>query len=315
MTELVCGTAHLWGLVDAQASARLLASAYEAGVRRFDTAPSYGAGRTEAELGAFVAAPGRAGRDELVVTSKVGIAPASGPTGLRRQVGRVVRALPAPLARRIRSAALGATTHGQFDVDSVRASVEQSLQRLGRLDRLMLHEVAPADVTAELVDLLEGYRTRGDVGEVGVATAGAVTADAVERAPGLLTAVHLDAGLLAAPVELPTTVRTRVAHGVFGPGGVDLALLRGALRDEAGLGARWRDATDGTPYAGPTGLPDALLAGVAGGGGWTDVIVATSRPANLERAVAVASAAQPLPAAAAAVLADAAARVRRPAVV
>ncbi len=67
----MAGTAHLFGLVaDDAASRALLQQAWDAGVRRFDTAPSYGGGRTEGELGAFLA-----GRDGVaVVATKVGLA-------------------------------------------------------------------------------------------------------------------------------------------------------------------------------------------------------------------------------------------------
>ena len=317
MTEVFCGTAHLYGVLDPVASLALLRAAHGLGVRRFDTAPSYGRGRSEAELGALV---GSWGRDGFTLTTKLGIAPAAGPAGLRRVAGRLVRMLPATVSRRVRGAAL-ATTHGRFEPAAVRASVEVSLERLGgRIERLMLHEVAPGDITPELLEVLRPLLAGGEVAELGVATANDRTAACVARAPELLTAVHVDGGLLAAPVALPASVTTRVAHGALGPAGTDLAVLVTALRDDAELAAGWRAATAGTPYAGPGGVADALLTAVLTGsgphvpaGGYTDVIVATSRPANLARALDIAGTAEPLPAPVASVLASAATRLHRPA--
>src|SRR3954452_19764418 len=60
---------------------RLLEAAFDGGVRHFDTAPMYGLGRSEPELGRFV----RGRRDQVVIATKFGIAP----TAVARALGRV----------------------------------------------------------------------------------------------------------------------------------------------------------------------------------------------------------------------------------
>ena len=55
MTDVVLGTAHLFGLADAPTSERLLHDAWDLGVRRYDTAPLYGGGRSEPAVGALLA--------------------------------------------------------------------------------------------------------------------------------------------------------------------------------------------------------------------------------------------------------------------
>lgn len=171
--------------------------------------------------------------------------------------------------------------------------MEKSLARLGHIDRLLLHEVAAADVTDELLSCLSGYVDRGDVDHLGVATTNELTAPCLARAPDLFRVAHVAVGPFAAPVELPDTVTIRVGHGVLGPAAAHLERLRSRLASDAALTTRWRDESAGTQWAGPDGLADALLARAATLG-LTDVIVATSRPARLAKLHALVSGAEPI---------------------
>lgn len=289
MRDVAFGTAHLYGLVPPDRSPALLRAAWSAGVRRYDTAPSYGAGRSEAELAAWL----RHVDEDVVVTTKVGIAAPLGPAGVRRLVRRAARSLPPGVRAALRGRALAAT-HGRFRVDDVRASVESSLRRLGPLQRLLLHEVDASDVTSELVDLLSGYVDRGDVRNVGVATRNERTALALAAAPGLFTVAHVEAGPLSEPVELPAHVQVRVGHGLLGPGGEHLRRLCAVLRSSPELAAEWRHSVAGTRLEGSEGLASALLAGPAATA-VDEVIVATSRPGAVAATVHSACAAAPLP--------------------
>lgn len=292
MPHVAFGTAQLYGLVDDAGSGRLLDEAWQAGFRRFDTAPSYGAGRSEPHLGTFLA-----GRDGVeAVTTKVGLAPAAGPRRGRGALVAVAKALlPPPVTRRLRRST-HAAARGHFSPVEVRASVEESLRRLGgHLDRLVLHEVRPDEITRDLVDVLEQLRRRGDVGEVGVATQNHLTEAALAAGGATLTVAHVAVGPLHPPVSLPEHVTTRVGHGLLGGGGEHLHRMRSAMAGDPGLAERWLAATAGTPFEGEAGLADALLArgphlDV------TDLLVATTRVEQVARTYRCASREEPLPA-------------------
>lgn len=290
MPDVALGTAHLFALVAPGPSGEVLARAWEAGVRRFDTAPSYGYGLSEPALGTFLR-----GRDEVeCVTTKVGLetpGPDAAPRRLAKAVAR--RVLPRAVADRLR-AGTGEPVPGRFAPERVRASVERSLVRLGgRVDRLLLHEVHPSEVDHALVDELDRLLRSGDVGEVGVATRNPSTPAALERLGPVATVAHVAAGPFDRAVVLPSHVSTRVGHGLLGPGGRDLALLRGALADDAVLRERWVDSLAETGLAGD-GLAEALL-GRAGRLDLTDAVVATGRPERVERSYLLASGAVPVP--------------------
>src|SRR3954452_9858876 len=92
MTPLGLGTAPLGGLfedVTAEAARATIDSAWELGVRFFDTAPLYGSGLAEERLGGALGAPPRRGdalaarpRGEVTVSTKVGRVLVPGARGL-----------------------------------------------------------------------------------------------------------------------------------------------------------------------------------------------------------------------------------------
>ncbi len=281
------GTAHLFLRPDDEArSAAVLAVVLALPVGLIDTAPSYGHGRSEERVG--VALAGLAGRP--LVTTKVGLEPVLDPSPLLRAAKAASRRLPAPVQQRLRG---GGGERRGLDPGLVRASVSRSLQRLGRIDRLLLHEVHPADLTDEVLGILAGSLAAGDVAAVGVATQDLLTAPCVARAPDLLTVAHVTASLLRPPVVLPVGVTVRVGHGLLGPAAVDLSALRAVLGSSRELADRWAAAVAGTSWEGPDGLAHAVL-GAAAGRGLTDVVVATSR-ANAVAGTVAAAAAPPPP--------------------
>ena len=264
MPVAVFGTAQ-FADVPPDAALRLLQVAWEAGFRRFDTAPLYAFGQAEQVLGRFLA--GRA--EALGVTTKVGLAPQPDRPVRRRVLRTAKAALPAPLLARVKGALRPAPDEAapremassRFGVDGVRASVETSLRRLGgRVDRLLLHEVRPHDVTPELLELLAEVVRRGDVGSVGVATQNHDTLEALAAGGELFTAANTAVGPLHDPVVLPDHVVTRTGHGLLGGGGDHLRRLQGVLTDDPTAAARWQEATRDTEFDGPRGLGHALLA-------------------------------------------------------
>jgi len=156
--SLVFGGAAIGGLyapVSDEAAAATLQSAWDAGIRAFDTAPHYGAGLSEQRIGGFLAGCPRA---EFVVSTKVGrlLVPADGPVdGAEQFYG-------APAFSRVRD----------YSADGTLRSLDESLRRL-RLDRAdiaLIHD--PDDHTAEALDgaypALARLRADGTVGAIGV---------------------------------------------------------------------------------------------------------------------------------------------------
>lgn len=129
-------------MVAARDTAHMIERAFERGVRLFDTGPSYGSGEAERRLGEVLK---RLPRYECIISTKAGI----------------------------QSSGLGKRTR-DFSAEGVRRSVEASMKRLGvqRLDWLLLHGPASAELTDELLKMLVELKFKGDVAALGVAGRG-----------------------------------------------------------------------------------------------------------------------------------------------
>jgi D-threo-aldose 1-dehydrogenase len=137
----------------------ILDSAWESGVRYFDTAPHYGLGLSERRLGAFLATKPR---DEFIISTKVGRLLRPNPDGIGTLDLENDFYVPADLKRVWAPSAEGIT-----------ASLEQSLDRLGldRVDILYLHDPESYDLGQgidEAIPALVNLRDAGVVGAIGV---------------------------------------------------------------------------------------------------------------------------------------------------
>lgn len=166
-TELGFGTAPLGNLYkaisDEEADA-ILARAWDAGVRYFDTAPLYGYGLSETRLNRFLRDKPR---DEYVLSSKVGRLLNACPTDQRDGVGKWFD-VPSRKEKY------------DYTYDGVMRSIEFSLERLGvnRLDILFVHDLdvanlnSQAAVDARVDELMEGgYRALLSLRDQGVISA------------------------------------------------------------------------------------------------------------------------------------------------
>lgn len=127
VTEVAFGCASIGNLYrettedEAQA---VLAAAWRAGIRYFDTAPHYGRGLSEMRLGRFLS-----GREEVVLSTKV---------------GRILSPARAPMAE-VDGYVCPAQNDVRYDYsgDGIEESFEQSLERLGRtrMDILYVHDI------------------------------------------------------------------------------------------------------------------------------------------------------------------------------
>lgn len=179
-SRLGFGCGSVMGRVGRADSLRAIAAAVDAGITHFDVARLYGYGEAETLLGD--ALRGRR-RDNVVIASKFGLAPSRAATVLRRLkplAQKLVAAVPA-LRPMLRAAAGGTATtpsgngggeSGRFSAEAADRSLTDSLRALQTdyLDILFLHDAAPADLTAELLDFLNSQRAAGRIRALGVAS-------------------------------------------------------------------------------------------------------------------------------------------------
>ncbi len=166
-TELGFGTAPLGNLYRAisdEEADRILALAWDNGVRYYDTAPLYGFGLAETRLNRFLR---NKPRDEYVLSTKVGrLLKASSPES-RDGIGKW---FDVPARKEIYD----------YSYDGVLRSVEFSLERLGvsRIDILYAHDIDLANQGSQQVldekydELMSGgYRALSELRDQGVITA------------------------------------------------------------------------------------------------------------------------------------------------
>lgn len=139
--RIILGTATLMREGNEKERRRLLDRAYELGIRTFDTAPIYGFGKAETELGNFF----RSGVSDVDVITKIGRSPSK--LGARLSIAqRPIRwaASRMPAVRRVlRRGSGGVSVDAVPDAFVLRTQFQQSLDRLQGtpVHALLLHEV------------------------------------------------------------------------------------------------------------------------------------------------------------------------------
>lgn len=208
-------------------------AAWESGIRYFDTAPHYGLGLSERRLGSFLATKPRA---DYVVSTKVGrlLRPSPGTADQLDDANQF--AVPASL-RRV----------WDFSADGIRASLEESLERLGlsEVDVLYLHDPEEHDLAADLatgVPALAALRDEGLVTAIGIGSKSTEALVAAVRSGALdLTMVAGRYTLLEQPAlnELIPACRAGgvgvVAAAVFNSGLLATPRPQGGARYEYGV--------------------------------------------------------------------------------
>lgn len=247
------GCASLGSRVSERIGRNALARSYDAGVRWFDVAPSYGAGAAEPILGDVL--KGR--RDHVQICTKVGLVPPldSAMRKALRALARPVIGAAGPLRAMIRKSGATANRAVPLTPELLRTSLDSSLTRLGtdRVDVYALHNARPEDLARDdilraLEDLLAAGKTRA------VAVAGRADAAAAALAQGapfaLVQFAQPGMGAIVDPQDTPgpglfaaaeATGMGCVTHSVFGVSG-SLATLCGRLTDDAALRTRLAEA-------------------------------------------------------------------------
>ncbi len=153
MSRLGFGTGSLHRVPRRSDRLRLLETALEVGITHFDTAPSYGFGLAEIDLGHFL----RRRRERVTVASKVGLYPPGGPPSTAVVWGRMAAGRLFPALSRARV---------DWAVKTAAESLDLTLRRCGtdHLDLLLLHEPDAALIAAdEVLGWLEARRAAGSI--------------------------------------------------------------------------------------------------------------------------------------------------------
>jgi D-threo-aldose 1-dehydrogenase len=232
-----------------------LDAAYEAGIRHFDVARSYGRGLTEGMLGRFL----KRHQGEITITSKYGIRPP-----FSHPLHAAARAILKPIVRRVRRAPIGESRLGAavlsnhkaaFSGAEATSSLNLSLRNLGveRLDLFLMHEPQSADLAdPTLLTALQEAVRAGKIGAFGVGGKAQYLNQLLAERPGFGGILQYDWTVLHASPRHPDTLH--ILYRVYGE---PARLLRSAFLADAGLLRQWSDAI-GRDLAAP-GLLEQLL--------------------------------------------------------
>lgn len=245
------GCASLGSRISTRDGLAALGRAYDAGVRWYDVAPSYGDGAAEALLGTFL----RDRREAVTVCTKVGLLPGvpSLPKRLLKPAVRAVLAV-APGMRAAVKKRRPAAVKPPLTAAMIGESVDRSLARLGiaRIDVLALHEAKPDEVVRDdVLRALETVIAAGKVGRVSIASTPAAARAGLDGAT-LYGVVQLannpfEPGLATLAPALSGRGIETVTHTVFGAEGM-IERVAALIEGRAPVAAALREAGyGGTP--------------------------------------------------------------------
>ena len=282
MSVLGFGCGALLGRASRAESERAVAAALDLGITFFDTARSYGYGRSETLLGQLFAER----RQRVFLCTKFGILPAQGGWKHRvRPLARaVVKAFPG-LRQVARRQAAAEFTGGQFSVEALRTSLETSLRELRTdyVDMLLMH-AAPSSVLQQddLLGAIGRLVESGTVRVAGISGDLPVMAEFFGRRPRPLTTAQF--ALNAASFGFVGETRQNgdlllvANHPYGGPGGSAGALVAGMAADAA-LPLALREklaAADGQV------LPEVMMGGILARTGVSAVVPAMVQVRHIE---------------------------------
>lgn len=212
-TQLGFGCSSLLGLLSARESRALIDAAYDAGIRHFDVARSYGYGAAEALLGKTLGSR----RPQVTITSKFGLA-----APRNRRLVQMARALLRPLVKRWspsrsrpRSALARITPQVSFTAEEARRSLEASLKELRTdyLDLFLLHEAsAESLIDSGLLEFLHRAVDAGKIRGYGVGSQLVKWPRLLETRLAYCPVVQHEWSVLTADVEIPAS-SFRITHG------------------------------------------------------------------------------------------------------
>lgn len=260
----------------------VLGRAVDNGITHFDTARMYGLGRAEAELGTFLRS---VDREAVTVATKFGIDVG----GMARRLGRFQAPARALLRKApgLRSAVKrnqpSDETARVYDAAGAARSLDESLDALGvdHVDILFVHGPRPQDVleSTELREFFERARRQGKIRAWGVSQDEGLEVDfALDFAPEGVSQVRGD---LLNPPPHPADLVFGVLNGSY-------TALSAALRADATLLRRWREALQIDPLAAGA-LPKLILGSSAAATGCRAILYSTTNPTRVAEAASAVS--------------------------
>jgi diketogulonate reductase-like aldo/keto reductase len=304
MLRLGFGCGDLYGGVAHAASARLVETALDSGIRYFDVARLYGNGSAETVLGSVLARV----RGQVIIASKAGILPYSMLrwTRFTRTAAKAAR-MAGPLARALVPAPPpSAARFGAFGSSELARSVGRSLKalRTDYLDILLLHECSVADAHRhEVLDFLERLRNQGKIRRFGIATHYPETIEILNDVPGIAPIVQFASDALNRNVSRLPAFRLDlvVTHSSVK---YILPRLVDHLTADPAAARRWAERT-GIASDDRSKIAGLLLADAAAENASGVVLFSSSRPERIAEAATT----RPLDGARAAALRDALAQM------
>lgn len=145
--RLILGTARIAGGIGAGEAIGMVKRAFDAGIGAVDTAPSYGLGTAEEVVGKALT-----GHPQVEVTTKLGSLRPSYP--LLRTLVRRLKRLTGPARDTEPSLPpqrIAQPTGNDFTAAFMAQSLAVSLERLGRIDGLLLHDITSDEATPEVL--------------------------------------------------------------------------------------------------------------------------------------------------------------------
>lgn len=210
-TQLGMGSAKLMGTSERGGPNALLESAFDAGIRHFDTAPVYGMGHAEECIGKFLARH----KGDVSITTKYGLAPpkyASALKAARNLVKPLILAIPG-LKKKAQSVAVSVTKSDfapSFTVAGARESLERSLRLLQveRIDIWLLHEPTASDLSDDsLLRFMEEAVRAGKIGCFGVGSEARKIPDIYKQSPTYCAVIQCEWDPASVKEEYPGAFR------------------------------------------------------------------------------------------------------------
>ncbi|HTF20496.1 MAG TPA: aldo/keto reductase [Chryseolinea sp.] len=171
--KLGFGGATLTNLKSLREIMRLLDTAFEFGIRHFDTAPLYGQGYSEVIYGRFL----KNKRNQVTLTTKFGLGNDHNTDTLSVHLILALNYIVKSIRRHPAGASSGTDVYKgpdvrKIDKGSIQRSFETSLKRLQTdyVDYYLLHEGLPSFLTDEAFNYLQELKKQGSVRQIGVGT-------------------------------------------------------------------------------------------------------------------------------------------------
>lgn len=275
-TRLGFGGSGLMGGLSERESLNLLETAYDAGIRHFDVAPSYGHGQAERCLRKFLL--GKA--DKVTITTKYGILPPSrtGLLDLARGIVRpVVQHLPA-VRKQVARAAAGLATKANFSMAEAQRSLDRSLRELAvdRIDVWLLHEATAEDLDhSDLLPFLQRAQQQGRIGVYGVGAERARVEAIWQRHRAYCPLLQFEWSVLDDAPCFPGAflIHHRAVSGA-------LARIPHIFGSDAAICRRWSDAVDAN-LSDPEILAAVLLQATLAGSPGSMVLFSSRSPKHI----------------------------------